>query len=273
MCIGNFRKYKMQHYMEKRRISKAKKIKIIKIIIFVIAGAGLIILLYPSFVNAFVEAKQAGILSEWEAQKEDLSGEETEQAEQVESPEVTPEDTYEGEDQENEVLIGKSDSSAVDSAKSGKGIIDYSKLTAEDFFPLKIRIPKIDLEWIVNEGTDTQTLKEGPGHIPETPLPGDAGRCTISGHRTTYGAPFNKIDTLEDGDLIYLETIEGELFIYAVTELEIVKPKDVYILEGTNKKELLLTSCYPEYSASERIILISELINIYPLELASAKNK
>jgi len=47
----------------------------------------------------------------------------------------------------------------------------------------------------------------------------------------------------------------------------------VYILEGTDKRELLLTSCYPEYSAVERIILISELLNIYPLELVSAKNK
>ncbi|GAG62694.1 unnamed protein product, partial [marine sediment metagenome] len=146
-------------------------------------------------------------------------------------------------------------------------VVDYKDLTAEDFFPLKIRIPKIDLEWIVNEGSDRQTLKEGPGHIIETPLPGDLGRCTFSGHRTTYGAPFNKIDKLEDGDLIYLETIKGELFIYAVTELEIIDPRDVYILEGSDKRELLLTSCYPEYSAAERVILIAELVNIYPLGL------
>lgn len=269
--MGNYRKYKMQHYMEKGRILKAKKIKIIKIIISVIAGAGLLFLLYPTFVNAIVGVKQESVLSEWEAQKEDLSEEGMEQAEQVESSEVTPENAAEWEDQESEGITGKSGGSGVSSVKTGKEIIDYKDLAAEDFFPLKIRIPKIDLEWIVNEGVDTKTLKEGPGHIPETPLPGDAGRCTISGHRTTYGAPFNKIDTLKNGDLIYLETIEGELFIYAVTELEIVKPKDVYILEGTNKKELLLTSCYPEYSASERIILISELINIYPLDLASAE--
>jgi len=230
-------------------------------------------MLYPSFINTIVGAKQADVLSEWEARKENLSEEGMEQAESVESSEVAPENAPEGENQENEGIIGKSDSSGIDSAKIDEEIVNYENLSAKDFFPLKIRIPKIDLEWIVNEGVDTKTLREGPGHIPETPLPGDAGRCTISGHRTTYGAPFNKIDTLENGDLIYLETIKGELFIYAVTGLEIVKPKDVYILEGTNKKELLLTSCYPEYSAAERIILISELLNIYPLELASAENK
>ena len=257
--------------MDKKKNSKSKKIRIIKIIIFVVAGAGLLFLLYPSFTNTVVKAKQANVLSEWEAQKENLSKGGMEQAEPVESSDNAPGNVPEEENKKNEGIIGKSGSSGVNTAKVDKEIVNYKDLTAEDFFPLKIRIPKIELEWIVNEGSDTKTLKEGPGHIPETPLPGDTGRCTISGHRTTYGAPFNKIDRLENGDLIYLETIKGDLFTYAVTGLEIVKPKDVYILEGTNKKELLLTSCYPEYSAAERIILMSELLNIYPLELASAK--
>ncbi|GAH56765.1 unnamed protein product, partial [marine sediment metagenome] len=72
---------------------------------------------------------------------------------------------------------------------------------------------------------------------------------------------FNKIDELVKGDLIYLETIKGKVLTYAVTELEVVDPRDVYILEGSDKKELVLTSCYPEYSAAERIILIAELVN------------
>ncbi len=259
--------------MDEKKSSKSKRIKILKIVIAVIAGAGLLFMLYPAFVNAFAEAKQETVLSEWEAQKENLSEEGTEQAESVESSETTQENVPEEENKQDNGTTGKSGSSGVGSVKVDEEIVDYENLTAEDFFPLKIKIPKIDLEWIVNEGTDTKTLKEGPGHIPETPLPGDNGRCTISGHRTTYGAPFNKIDMLENGDLIYLETINGELFVYAVTGLEIVKPRDVYILEGTIKKELLLTSCYPEYSAAERIVLISELLNLYSLELASAKNK
>jgi LPXTG-site transpeptidase (sortase) family protein len=147
------------------------------------------------------------------------------------------------------------------------------EVAAEDFFPLKMIIPAVEMEFIVNEGADRQTLKSGPGHIPETPLPGDIGRCTLSGHMTTYGAPFNKIGSLEEGDLIYLETIGMGTFIYAVTGLEVVKPKDVYILESTGKKELLLTSCHPEYSAAERIILIAELINIYQLDIASVINQ
>lgn len=259
--------------MDKKKNSKYKKIRIIKIIIFVVAGAGLLFLMYPSFINVIVGAKQANVLSEWESQKENLSKEEIEQTKSMESSEVESENTSEGENQKSEGIIGKSGSLSVNSAKIGNEIANYKDLTAEDFFPLKIRIPKIDLEWIVNEGSDPQTLKEGPGHITETPLPGDDGRSTISGHRTTYGSPFNRIDELESGDLIYLETIKGELFTYAITSSEVVNPEDVYILEGSYKKELLLTTCYPEYSGAQRLIMIAELMNLYPLEPAFVENK
>jgi len=241
--------------MNKRKNSKSKKLRIIKIISFIFIGVGLLFLLYPSYTNIIAEIKKVNVLSEWEAQKETFLEEE-----------ITSKDILEEDNKKGNEIIEESDGSSIGTDNNiDEEIVDYKDLTAEDFFPLKIRIPKIDLEWIVNEGTDRQTLKEGPGHIIETPLPGDPGRCTFSGHRTTYGAPFNKIDELVKGDLIYLETIKGEVLTYAVTGLEIIDPRDVYILEGSDKKELVLTSCYPEYSAAERIILIAELVNIYDI--------
>jgi len=145
------------------------------------------------------------------------------------------------------------------------GGLDYSSLTPGDFFPAKLTIPRIDMELVSWEGADPQSLEQGPGHITETPLPGDTGRCTISGHRTTYGSPFNRVDELVEGDLIYLETIKEGLFIYAVTGIDIVNPEDVYILEGSDKKELLLTTCHPKYSGAKRLVIISELVNLYPV--------
>ncbi len=257
--------------MKKIKLPKSKKIKTLIIATIVVAIAGLSFLLYPTFTNIVGRVRQASTLSEWEVKREAPPGEEIEPAEAGEGEEEDKAPSTAGEDAAKEDITSDIAEETVNGG-AGKEEIDYSSLTAEDFFPLKIKIPKIEMEWIVNEGADTKTLKKGPGHIPETPLPGDTGRSTISGHRTTYGSPFKRIDELEDGDLIYLETSKGELFIYAVTGLEIVKPQDVYILEGTGKRELLLTSCYPEYSASERIILISELIEIYPLELVSGKN-
>ena len=78
-------------------------------------------------------------------------------------------------------------------------------------------IPAIGVDKIVVEGVSLADLKKGPGHYPETPLPGQEGNAAIAGHRTTYGAPFNRLDELEPGDEITVTTVQGE-FTYEVTE-------------------------------------------------------
>ena len=66
-----------------------------------------------------------------------------------------------------------------------------------------IRIPKIEVDLVVVEGTDTEQLKKGPGHYTWTTYPwDDTGRVGIAGHRTTYGAPFWSLNELRKGDLI-----------------------------------------------------------------------
>ncbi|MGH2952751.1 MAG: sortase domain-containing protein [Solirubrobacterales bacterium] len=61
----------------------------------------------------------------------------------------------------------------------------------------RIRIPVIDTDKVVAEGTDPASLRKGPGHYPDTGLPGERGTVAIAGHRTTYGAPFRHIDEIE----------------------------------------------------------------------------
>ena len=69
----------------------------------------------------------------------------------------------------------------------------------------RIVVPRMDLNAVVVEGTDTASLQKGPGHYPETPLPGAGGTAAIAGHRTTYLAPFRRIDRVERGDEITVE--------------------------------------------------------------------
>ena len=107
-------------------------------------------------------------------------------------------------------------------------------------------------------GVTVDQLKRGPGHYEETPLPGQAGNAAIAGHRTTYGAPFNRIDELEPGDEIVVTTVQGE-FTYIVKEQLIVSPKQVEVLEDAGDNRLTLTACHPKYSARERIVVVSEL--------------
>lgn len=220
----------------------------LKILIAILIIAGLGLLLYPFITNIIASRQESEILSQWEEKEEIV---ETNQAleETQNEEEFSPEE---------EAIIEWSENIS-------EQTVPHKEPAVEDYFPLKITIPSIEVEWIVNEGTDRETLKKGPGHIIGTPFPGEIGRCTISGHRTTYGAPFNRIDELIEGDLIYLETIMGKTLTYVVTAQEIVRPTDVYILEGDDKRELLLTACHPKYSAAYRIIIISELVNIYDI--------
>jgi sortase A len=118
----------------------------------------------------------------------------------------------------------------------------------------KIEIPKIDLSAYVVEGVQDDDLKNGPGHYPGTPLPGEKGNAAIAGHRTTYGAPFANVDELTSGDVITVTTMQG-VFHYSVTGHEIVSPSDVAVLNSTTDNELTLTACHPKYSASKRIVI------------------
>lgn len=120
--------------------------------------------------------------------------------------------------------------------------------------------------WVVVEGVDVASLKNGPGHIPGTALPGGLGNVVLSGHRTTYGAPFARFDELAPGDQVVVET-RGSWFTYTVRGSEIVAPTAVevtYAVPGDpvatpTRRLLTLTTCHPKYSARSRLIVRAEL--------------
>lgn len=122
----------------------------------------------------------------------------------------------------------------------------------------RITAPKIGLDWIAVEGVALTDLKKGPGHYMQTPLPGQEGNAAIAGHRTTYGAPFNRIDELDPGDEITVETVQGT-FTYIVSETQIVAPSQVDVLDDKGDNRLTLTACHPKFSARQRIIVVALL--------------
>jgi len=122
----------------------------------------------------------------------------------------------------------------------------------------RIQIPAIGVDKIVVEGISLADLKKGPGHYPQTPLPGQQGNAAIAGHRTTYGAPFNRLDELKPGDEVTVTTVQGE-FTYEVAETLIVSPGQVDVLEDKGDNRLTLSACHPKYSARQRIIVVSHL--------------
>jgi sortase A len=123
----------------------------------------------------------------------------------------------------------------------------------------RIEIPAIGVSEYVVEGTDTGDLRKGPGHYPETPLPGDPGTAAIAGHRTTYGAPFRNIDDLERGGVIRVDMPDGR-FVYRVEETKIVDDSDLSVLEPVGHRRLMLSACHPLYSAAERVIVFARQV-------------
>jgi sortase A len=161
---------------------------------------------------------------------------------------------------------------APSSRASGSGLppAGYAPVPGEPVF--RMEIPSIDLSRIVVEGVGTEELRRAPGHYPScrkgfgrplcTPFPaifpGEPGRVVVSGHRTTYGAPFWAINELAAGDPINVATKWGD-FTYKVTKKDVVNPNSPFVIRQSDKEEIVLTTCNPRFSAAERLIVYASM--------------
>jgi len=124
-----------------------------------------------------------------------------------------------------------------------------------------IDMPTIGVSKYVVAGVQTADLKKGPGHYPGTPFPGELGNASIAGHRTTYGEPFRHLDDLNLGDPIIITDLMGRKFTYLVTNQQVVEATDSWVVATTDRTKaiLTLTTCHPEFSAKQRLIISAEL--------------
>ena len=130
---------------------------------------------------------------------------------------------------------------------------------AEEGGPVgRIKVGKIGLDEVVVQGTGTGDLRRGPGHYPDTPLPGARGTVAVAGHRTTYGAPFRRLDQLGRGDRIEMLMPYGR-FTYTVERTRIVPPTATWVTNRAAHDRLVLTACHPLYSAAQRIVVFARL--------------
>jgi sortase A len=116
-----------------------------------------------------------------------------------------------------------------------------SRQTSTDEILAVLRAPVIGLELPVRQGTDEQILRRGPGVVEGTSLPGSPGHIAIAAHRDTH---FRGLKNLALGDLIELEG-PGLTQSYIVTDLSVVEPTDVHVLDENGQSVLTLVTCYP----------------------------
>lgn len=151
----------------------------------------------------------------------------------------------------------------------------------------RIEIPDIEVSKVVVEGVQVEDLRNGPGHYRATVFPGQEGNAGIAGHRTTYGAPFNRIDELLPGTEFTVTTVQGEHTYRVLSAADafgpevrgslgpdfelpenadevghiIVPPSATWVLGDFGDNRITLTACHPKFSARLRIIVAAELIS------------
>lgn len=125
----------------------------------------------------------------------------------------------------------------------------------------RIEIPKIGVNKIVVAGVDFKALEKGPGLFDGSPLPGQVGNVAIAGHRTSYGAPFGRLNELTLGDKIIL-TRDKSTFTYIVSEKPfIVLPSQTEVVKtfDTKTSQLTLVTCHPKWTSAKRMIVKAKL--------------
>src|SRR5580704_272211 len=123
-----------------------------------------------------------------------------------------------------------------------------------------LRIPRINIEAPVLEGTDDLTLNRGLGRIAGTAHFGETGNIGIAGHRDGF---FRELKDIQLGDRIEMETPRGTS-TYTVDHLQIVKPTDVQVLQSAGTATLTLVTCYPFHfvgTAPRRFIVRAKLVS------------
>jgi sortase A len=122
-----------------------------------------------------------------------------------------------------------------------------------------LTIPALGQSFPVIEGTGTNELKRGVGHLVQTAMPGEADNCIISGHRDTV---FTRLGELKKGDLLVVESATGT-YTYKISRIRIVHKDDRTVVVPTDHAVLTVSTCYPfRYvgSAPDRYVLIADLV-------------
>lgn len=125
----------------------------------------------------------------------------------------------------------------------------------------------------ISQGTSKRDILDvlGLGHYEGTAMPGEVGNFAVAGHRTTYGAPLNRVAELAVGDPLVVRT-EDTWYVYRVTEARIVTPDQVEVIapvpgspgEAPSVAAMTLTTCHPMFSARERFVVHAQLVQWLP---------
>ena len=127
----------------------------------------------------------------------------------------------------------------------------------------RLQIGRIGLRMVVVQGTDHETLKKGPGHYEPSAVPGEGHLIYVAGHRTTYLAPFARINDIKVGDYITF-SVPYATFTYRVQRHYVVPSDELSVLKDHGSEILRLQACHPRFFATHRYIVDAMLASVTP---------
>lgn len=233
----------IHHNKSKKQKNKKKRISKSSVILIVMFIAGLFLLIYPSFSNAWNTAHSAKLVATYI--KKTMSFDENDQEEMFKSAE-----TY------NETLLNNPNRYQMSDAErneydnlldiTGTGIMGY------------ISIPDIDVELPIYHGTDPAVLQIAAGHLEGSSLPvgGKGTHAVITGHRGLPQAKlFTDLPKLQIGDIFQI-TVLNKTLTYEVDQILTVLPDEVESLAiDPDQDYVTLVTCTPYGINSHRLLV------------------
>ena len=210
------------------------KTKLIRLVGAVLIIAGLFLFLGSLFINVRQQAMKKEALEEFKSQ-------------------IAHNESF-----FKEIPIEENSSEGTNASVISKETGDEAETHSEGDILCILRIPCIDSENPVREGVSEGVLADSLGHEPETAMVGDKGNCVIAGHRNySFGQYFNRLNEVALGDMIYVDTAT-DTYSYSVTDIKVVEPEDLSVLEETDTETLTLYTCTPLYLATHRLVIVAE---------------
>lgn len=129
-------------------------------------------------------------------------------------------------------------------------------------------LPRLGLDWVLVEGVSDAALAAGPGHYPDSAMPGQRGNFAVAGHRS--GGMWIDLDRVQPGDLVIVQG-RKTWWTYRVTATRVVAPTDLAevapVPPGMTAGRLLtLTTCWPRLGNSRRLVVHAALERTTPAD-------
>lgn len=121
----------------------------------------------------------------------------------------------------------------------------------------KLKIPKIDVEAKIKEGTDENIINNSIGHFEETQyLEGNIGLVAgCNGYKENY---FSRLEELQQGDVIIYE-YGGNTKQYKVNLNEVIDQKDWSYLSDTKENKITLITGIKDNQEKRRCVQAIEI--------------